>query len=371
MLKRLTWAEISLKDYAYNLSQIKKLVGPKVKLMAILKANAYGHGAVELACQAEKWGASYIGIVCLYEAEELREAGIKLPILILNYIDPKQAEKAIDLGCTLNIMDEEVLKAVDKYARKKGKRVKIHVKIDSGMHRAGMVPEDALKFIPKIENYKNIVLEGIFTHLATSDEKDLNLTRKQLSIFRKLLKSLKVKGIRPPLIHAANSGATLRLPKSYFDMVRPGIISYGLVPSCDFTLPFKPKPILSWKTIIAQIRDIGKGETVGYGRTFKASKKTLVGLIPVGYGDGLRRALSNRWHVLVKGQKAPILGRISMDQTSIDVTQIPRIKVGDEVVIIGKQGKEKITADKMAAKQGTINYEVVTSLAARVSRIYS
>lgn len=370
MLDRLTYAEINLKNFQYNFSQVKKLVGPEVKIMSIVKAIAYGHGAVEIARNAEETGASYFGVVCLYEARQLRQNGIKLPILILNYTDTDSLNDCLDLDITLNIMHENILKSLDKLAGKKNKKAKIHVKIDSGMHRLGLMPDEALKFIPKIENYKNIILEGIFTHFATSDEADLDFTYEQLKTFKKVINTLAERKIRPRFIHAANSAAILRFPESYFNMVRPGIIQYGMLPSGDFKPPFTPKPVMSLKSRIVQIRKIGKGETVGYGRTFTAKKETLVGAIPVGYADGFRRSPNNWGQVLVKGKFAPLLGRVSMDQSSIDLTGIPDVKVGDEVVLIGTQGKNRITAESAAKTIGTINYEVTSAIASRVSRKY-
>lgn len=370
MLDRLCWAEINLKNYAYNFNCLKKHVGTKVKVMAVVKANAYGHGAVEIAKYAEKIGYSSFGVVCLYEAKVLRENSISKPILILNYTDPDAVAYTVDHNITLNVMDEQVLKVVDRYARKKKKIVRVHVKIDSGMHRLGLAPEQALRFVPKIEQYKNIALEGIFTHFATSDEKNLDFAYTQLTQFQKVLGQLVQKGIRPPLIHAANSAATMRIPQSHFDMVRPGIASYGLSPSSDFRLPLKLKPVLSLKTKIVQIRKITKGESVGYGRGFIATRDTLVASLPIGYADGFRRAPANFGSVMVKGLKVPILGRVSMDQSSVDVTGVPNILVGDEVVIIGKQGNTEISAESVARQIGTINYEVVAALAERVFRIY-
>jgi Alr-MurF fusion protein len=375
MLNRLVWAEICSTYYAHNVRSVKKLIGPRVKLMAVVKANAYGHGAVGIAKFAQKLPVNYLGVVCLYEARELRNNGINLPILILNYIDPEAACVASDLDVTVNCMSLDVLKALDSHARKLGKRAKIHVKIDSGMHRAGLMPDQALKFIPKIEKYKNIILEGIFPHFATSDESDLSFTRQQNLIFQNLVTKLKNTGINPPIFHAANSGATLRLPEAYYDMVRPGICLYGLsptggAPAGEFKFPFKLKPVLELKTKIIQIRTIRKGESVGYSRKFIAAGKTVVGLLPVGYADGFRRA-PGRWeYVLVRDQKAPVLGRISMDQTSVGLTGIEDVAVGDEVVLIGSQGNETISADLVAKWLGTINYEVVSSLASRVSRVY-
>lgn len=374
MLDRLCFAEISLANYAYNFSQIRKLVGAKVKIMAVVKANAYGHGAVPIAKIALDLGARYLGVVCLYEARELRRANIKTPILILNYTDPKSVREALKLKLTLTVMDKVVLKTIDIEARKLSQKAKIHIKADTGMHRGGAMPEEALKLVKSAENYKNVYLEGIFTHFATSDEKDLSFAEKQLEVFNKLLRpclptdrSLKK---RPPLIHAANSAATLRLPSAYFDMVRPGIIMYGLPPSHDFKLPFAPRPVMSLKAVIAQIKRLKTGETVGYGRTWKAKRETLMALLPIGYADGYSRALSNCWHVLINGKKASIIGRISMDQTVADITGIPKVKAGDQAVIMGKQGKEEITATDIAKQIGTINYEVVAKIASRVSRIY-
>lgn len=373
MPDRLSFAEIDLSNYAYNFSQIRKLIKGRTLspiVMAVVKANAYGHGAIQIAKKALQIGAGYLGVVCLYEARELREAKIKAPILILNYTDPNSVREALKLKLTLTVMDEEVLNAIDKEAKKLNQKAKIHIKVDTGMHRGGALPDEALRLISSLENYKNVYFEGIFTHFATSDEKNLSFTHHQLSVFNKLLRSLKEKSMTPPLIHAANSAATLRLPSTYFDMVRPGIISYGLSPSHDFKLPFTPKPVMSLKTTIAQIKRLKKGETVGYGRTWKAKTETLMALLPIGYADGYSRSLSNNWHVLIKGKKAPLIGRISMDQTVVDITNIKNVKVSDEVVIIGKQGKEEITADDIAKQTGTINYEVVAKIASRVSRVF-
>lgn len=367
MKQRLVWAEMSLANLAYNFSSIKKLVRPKVKIMGVVKANAYGHGSIPIAKHLEKLGANFLGVACMYEAQELRQAGVKLPILILGYTDPKSVKEAFGLNITLNVMDELVLKELDKQARKKAVKAKIHLKIDTGMHRLGLLPEEALKFISVLESYQNIELEGIFTHFASADEKDLSFTKEQLKTFQNFINKLPS---RPSLIHAANSAATLRFPSSYFSMVRTGKILYGPLPAGSFEIPFISKPILSLKTQVVQIRFISKGETVGYGRTFKAKKDTLVAAIPVGYADGFRRAPKNFGYVLIGGQKAPLLGRVSMDQSSINITNIPEVKVGDEVVIIGKQGKEEITVEEVAKRLGTINYEVVTALSNRVTRIY-
>lgn len=374
-MDRLAIAEISLSAYQHNLDLLRSYLKPTTKLMAVLKANAYGHGAIPLAKHAEQSGVDYLGVVCLYEAKQLRQAKITLPILILNYIDPESVQEAIDLDIAITVMDEDVLQEAVTYATKTDKKASVHVKVDSGMHRAGVSIDSAHSFIRAVAATEHILLEGIFTHFATADEDDLSFANAQLARFTSLIDQLNKEGITPPLIHAANSAATLRLPQSHFSMVRPGIATYGLSPSGK---PFtdhmgnivKLLPILTLKTRIVQIREIQKGESVGYGRTFVASKPTRVALLPIGYGDGVRRGPQRQEHVLVRGKRAPILGCISMDQTSIDVTDIPDVFIHDEVVLIGKQDPEHISADEIAGTLGTINYEVVTALSSRVTRTY-
>lgn len=337
--------------------------------MPVVKANAYGHGLERIAQEAEKAGADWLGCVCLAELERIRLAKVKLPVLILNYLDPGGITEALELKATINVMDEDVLQAVDRLSKKSGIVTPVHVKFDTGMHRAGCLPESGIKLIKKIEKYRNVKLEGIFTHLATSDEKDLKYTLDQLALFERIIKKLSEYGIKPPLIHTANSAASLRLPQSHYSIVRPGIITYGLPPSHDFQLPFTPKAVLSLKTIVVQIREVCKGEAVGYGRQFVASKKTRIGLLPVGYGDGFRRGPKNPGFVLVNGKKVPILGRVSMDQISIDLTYV-RARLGDEAVLIGEQESQSITVDDVARNIKTINYEVVTGIMDRVYRRY-
>ncbi|MEP7166387.1 MAG: alanine racemase [Candidatus Woesebacteria bacterium] len=372
MYRRLAIAKIDLSAYSYNLQEIRKLLSPATKIMAVVKANAYGHGAIEIAKTAQKLNIDYLGVVCLYEAQELRNAGVTLPILILNAIDTEAAYAAIDLDVSLTVMDQELLMAVDLYTQKKGIKAKVHVKIDSGMHRAGVSPEDAIPFIQKVEACAGVTLEGVFTHFAMADDADLTFTKQQLSVFTQIIEELKKIGITPPLIHAANSAATLKLPESHFSLVRPGIISYGLHPNPGaFDVPFTPKPVMRLQTQIVQLREIAVGESVGYGRTFVAKRPTKVALLALGYGDGFRRAPQNFGEVLVRGMRAPLIGRVSMDQSSIDVTDIPNVSLYDEVVLIGSQGSEEISADDVAQKIGTINYEVMTGIAARVERVYS
>jgi alanine racemase len=374
-LPRLVTAQINLSNYAHNIAEIKKLLAPHIKIMSVIKANAYGHGAIGIAKHAQQLGVDYLGVICLYEAKELRTAGITMPILILNYIDPDAALEAVNLDVSVTVIDADVVAALSEYAQKTGKKPKIHVKVDTGMHRSGVVMEKAVELIEKVADDGHLELEGIFTHFATADDTDLSFARQQLDTFTKLIESLKEKDINPPLIHAANSAATIQLPESHFTMVRPGVLTYGLHPyglndPVAFKVPFEPKPVMRLTTQVISHKTIQAGESVGYGRGFIADRKTKVALIPIGYADGFRRAPQNFGEILVKGQRAPLLGRVSMDQSSIDVTNIPDVKVGDEVVIIGSQGSETISAEDVAAKLGTINYEVMCGLAARVTRVY-
>ncbi|HZZ98803.1 MAG TPA: alanine racemase [Candidatus Saccharimonadia bacterium] len=375
MLDRLVVAEIDLSAYAHNISILRSHLSAATKLMAVLKANAYGHGLVPIALHAEKIGVDYLGVVSLGEARTLRKAGLKLPILILNYIDPEGAIEAVKLHVDITVMDDEVLGALGKHLNKTHGRAKIHIKVDTGMHRAGVMPSDVLKFAQRVNKTKGITLQGLFMHFSTADDADLSFAKKQLDVFQSVIQELHENGIRPPVIHAANSAATLTLPQSHFSMVRPGIATYGLSPFgkdhpgyAKFTKQFVP--ILSLKTQIVQIRTIKVSESVGYGRTFIAKRKTRIALLPVGYGDGFRRAPQNAKEVLVRGKYAPILGRVSMDQTSIDITDIPTAKLHDEVVLIGTQGKNAISAEQVGDTTGTINYEVVTALSERVARTY-
>lgn len=367
---RLVEAHIDLQAYSRNLSSVRSLLKRGTKVMAVVKGNAYGHGIVQIAKTAEKLGVEYLGVVCLFEARQIRDAGVKTPVLLLNYTDQESLEEAVDLGLAVNVIDRDVLTKLSSIAKKKGRSVSVHVKIDTGMHRLGVMPSEAVSFIKKVVSKENIYLEGIFTHFADADGEDLSFTYEQLQVFKKVIDELADKGIKPPLIHAANSAATLRVPESHFTMVRPGKILYGPLPKANYSLPILSEQILTLKTKIVQIRKIKKGESVGYGRTFVAKREMYIAALPVGYADGFRRAPKNFGEVLVRGRRAQLVGRVSMDQSSIDVTGIEGVSVGDEVIIIGKQGNEEISAQQVADQIGTINYEVTTSLAERITRVY-
>lgn len=370
-LERLAWCEISKKNIQSNIEQIKKFVGPKVSLMAVVKANAYGHGAVETAKIALDAGVEILGTSSFGEAKQLRVASIKSPIVILGFTPAQNYLDMVRNEITVTIRSLDVARALSTAARREEKLSYVWVKVDTGMHRLGLNPSEVLFFIKKVQNLPNINITGIFTHFAQADDPNISFSKKQLSAFEQLLLELEKEGIHVPLISAANSSATFKLPDSHFDLVRIGIALYGLKPEAGFDYGVDFKPALEFKTQITQIIELAEGESVGYGREFVAKAPTLIATLAVGYGDGFRRAPKNWGEVLIKSQRAPIVGRISMDQSAVDITKLKGdIRRGEEVVLIGKSGTEQILAEEVAEKLGTISYEVVSSISARVPRIY-
>ncbi len=369
---RPTWVEIDLGAIAANCRQIKQRIGPNVELLASLKADAYGHGALRVAQTVLHNGASRLGVATLSEAAPLRQAGITAPILIFGYLPSWQMREAVRLGVTVTIYSLEGVRALSQAAQSLGTEAAAHLKIDSGMGRLGMRTEDYAsiqRVAAEAQSLPGVKLEGIFTHFACADSADQTHTHLQLARFNQVLAALEEAGLRPPLVHAANSAATLTLPESHFGMVRVGIALYGLHPSDEVRLPAGFQPALSFKTQIAQVKDIPAGECISYGCTFITPTDMRIAVIPVGYADGFRRAPTNWGEVLVRGQRAPVVGRVCMDQSMIDVSHIPGVTTGDEVVLIGQQGAETMTAEAVAARLGTINYEVVSEILARVPRV--
>jgi Alr-MurF fusion protein len=369
---RPTWVEIDLSAIAHNTRQIQSLVGPNVHILASLKADAYGHGALKVARTVLLNGANMLGVATVSEAAPLREAGIQVPILVFGYVPHWQMREAVHLRLTLTLYSIESAQALSRAAQALNQTTRVHVKIDTGMGRLGIRAEriaEIVQLLHEIINLPRLELEGIFTHFAMADTQDQTHARKQLSRFQHVLQCIEEKHIRPPLIHAANSAAILSLPEAHFDMVRPGIALYGLDPSSEVRLPAEFRPALSFKTQIAQVKDIPEGESISYGCTYITDRSTRVAILPVGYADGFRRAPTNWGSVLVHEQEAQLLGRVCMDQSIIDISHIPHARVGDEVVLIGRQGTVSLTAEQVARRLGTINYEVVSEILARVPRV--
>lgn len=370
-----TWLEVSKSAIQYNLGQFRKIIGPHVKLMVVVKSNAYGHGMIPIAKLAFNFGADWLGVVNLDEALELRKAKINHPILVLSYFpwDLEKVKKAIKLKIDLPVYDLKIARLLSKIASKLQKQARIHIKIDTGTSRLGVQIKDAVNFVKKFQKLKNLKIIGIFSHYASSEEKDQTFTNQQTERFRNLLEKLRQDGINIPLAHIACSASTLINPQTHFEMVRVGVAMYGLWPSQNtkkLASKIILRPALTWKTKIIQIKKIAKKVAVGYGCTFKTKRVTKLAILPCGYFEGYFRLLSNKGEALVAGKRCRILGRVCMNLMMVDVTKIKNAKVGDEVVLIGKQGSQEISADKIAKKIGTINYEVVAKINPTLPRIY-
>ncbi len=365
---RPTWAEVDLEAIANNIRLLADLAAPS-KIMAVLKADAYGHGTIKVARTVLNNGAAWVAVATLGEAVQLRKAGIDAPILVMSYMPAWQAHEAIGHNIRATIFSQEMAQAFSQAAADINQTAYIHVKVDSGMGRLGLLPYEVIPFLQAIALLPNLKVEAIYTHFATADETDLTLAKEQLSRFQTLLTQLTEAGLRPPLAHAANTAAMLNLPDARFDLVRPGIGLYGLQPSQTTPLPKGFRPALTFKSTVGQVKTLPPNSPVGYGATYYTQSEETIAIIPVGYADGFRRGPYTWGEVLVKGQRAPLVGRVSMDQAAINVTHIPNVRQGDEVVLIGQQGRETITAEEVAAHLGTINYEVVSGLLARVPRV--
>jgi len=369
---RPTWLEIDAAALANNVAAVKRRLAPGCLLAAVVKANAYGHGAVPTTQALLVAGADRCAVATLGEGRELRVGGVSAPVLVLGYAPGHLAAAAVRDDITLTVMDVETAQAIDATAAALGTRAVVHVKVNTGMNRLGIAPEDAPEFLHALASLRHVTVEGIFTHFATSDT-DRAFAREQFARFDAMLARLAAMGLRPPLAHAANSAAILTMPETHLEMVRCGIALYGLDPDVDDTpLPEDFVPALSWKAEIAQVRRLGPGDAVSYGREFVAAQPMTVATIPVGYADGFPRRPLTWGSVLVHGEFAPILGRVCMDQCVIDVTaQAARgpVRQGDEAVLIGRQGSRELSAAEAGRRIETINYDVVSRILARVPRV--
>lgn len=365
-----TWAEIDLDAIDYNLKAYQKHVGPQVEVIAVVKANAYGHGAMPVARAALQAGATRLAVHRAVEGAELRRAGIQAPILVMGYTPPDGAQLVAENNLTPSLITAEFASALSGQAQALGRSIPVHIKVDTGMGRYGLLPPEVVPFAQSLLQLPGLRLEGLFTHFATADALDPVHTLAQLSVFEEVIAGLEAAGIHIPLVHAANSAAAMRLPQAHFNAVRPGIAMYGMNPSSEWPPVFEIRPALALKSRISRVRRLPAGTGISYGRTFITPEEMEVGLVPVGYGDGYHRILSNKSVVLVHGKRARLLGRVCMDQFVIDLRGIPGVQQDDEVVLVGSQGDERISAEEVAALAGTINYEVTTSLLPRVARVY-
>lgn len=378
IIQKRTWAQIDLDAAAHNLAVIRRRIGEKPLLCCVIKADAYGHGAVRLAKEYEALGADWLALSNIEEALQLRRAGVSLPMLVLGYTPPEAALELAENNISQCAYSAEYCAALSENAVRSGVSVKIHIKADTGMSRLGFYFQDAVRDAAAVEEITaacrlpGLIPEGIFTHFAVSDggADGEAYTRRQLSCFTALVAALGEKGVTFPICHCANSGATLDYPESYLDMVRAGVILYGLEPSEDVAQPDDFRPVLSLKTVISHVKEIEPGTDVSYGRTYTAQSRVRVATVPIGYADGYSRQLSNRGFMLVHGVRCPILGKVCMDQCMIDVSAVPAAQVGDTVTVIGRDGGGEITVDELAALLGTIHYEIVCGISKRVTRVY-
>ena len=359
--------EIDVEALASNVRLLKAHLGGYVGIMAVVKANAYGHGAVTVARTALRNGAACLAVANMDEALELRAAGIAAPILVLSYIPAFAIPQAIQQDISVALFDLELARQYEAAARNVKGRLKTHIKVDSGMGRLGVLPKDALGLFRCLQAMKRLEMEGIYTHFSCAGE-DAAYTAAQLATFKAVLTSIQAGGFSFKYIHAANSAAVIASREACFNLVRPGLLLYGLKPSKQPDALTGLRPVMSWKTVVAQVKTLPANSNIGYGSSYRTGGEETIAVLPVGYADGLRRSPQTWREVLVRGKRAPLVGRVSMEKTTINVTHIPNARAGDEVALMGRQGDEEIGADEIAGWLGTVSYELVTTISPRVPR---
>ena len=373
-----SWLEVDAGAYRHNLRFLRSLVGPDVELSAVVKSNAYGHGLEQIARLAVDGGADSFCVHALEEAQALRRLGFAQDVLIMGHVPWTRLEEAVAEDFRLVLYDEESARRLAEIAGLTGRRPRVHLKIETGTHRQGLADAELARLLDRLESSPEIDIEGVYTHFADiEDTTDHSYAGEQLERFRAEVAELERRGHRPRRRHTACSAAALLFPETHFDMVRVGISQYGFWSSKETRLSFEhsrgagegPRPVLSWKARISQVKEIPQGASVGYGRTWQATRPTRLAILPIGYSDGYDRGLSNAAYALVKGQRAPVRGRICMNLTMIDVTDIPDVGIEDEVVLLGRSGGEEVSAETLASLAGTLHYEIVTRIAPHLPRL--
>ncbi|MFH0820964.1 MAG: alanine racemase [Candidatus Peregrinibacteria bacterium] len=370
----LTWVEISKNALTNNLKAFRRVVGKSVTLAPVVKANAYGYGLVPCARVFEKGGADYLCVNALFEAEALRQAGVKLPILILGYTPLSELREAVKLKTDLTVYNLETIQALAKL----GKSVRLHLKIETGTHRQGVEMKDLPAMLRLLKHHPQLKLTGVSTHFANVEDRvNSHYAFHQLRRFEEVKRILEAEGMAPRFYHTASSAAAILFPETRFNFIRLGIVGYGLWPSEKTRtaarrsgMNLELKPALTWKTMVTQVKEVKKGAFIGYGCAHQMPRDGKIAVLPVGYYDGYPRSLGNRAHVLIRGKKAPVVGRICMNMFMVDVTAIPNVRLEDEVVLLGKQEREEVTAEQHAEWSETINYEVTTRINERIPRIF-
>lgn len=368
---RPTRVEVDLDAIASNVALACRIAGPGTEVMAVVKADAYGHGAVPVARVALRAGVSWLGVAIPEEAVPLRAVGLTSRILVLGPIAPEQADLVAAHALEQCVSDPTQAEALDRAARTHGRILSLHLKVDTGMGRVGLPPKEVYDAAERIRALPSVRLRGLMTHFAEAEAEEPAFAREQLRRFAEAIAALREAGIDHPIRHAANSAALLFLPEARLDLVRPGIMLYGCHPrGGQNAFEAGLRPALRFRTAISHLAAVPRGASVSYGRTFVAPRDLMVATLPVGYADGWGRLLSNRGQVLIRGRRVPVIGRVCMDMTMVDVTDLPEVRLGDEAVLIGRQGAEEITADEVAEAQGTISYEVLCRIGPRVPRLH-
>lgn len=372
----LTWVEISRQHLTNNIKTFKKLAGTKCVLCPTVKANAYGHGLKECAPIMVAAGADWLGVNALFEAIALREAGIKVPIYIMGYVALEELERVVEQGFQLVVYNRQTLTRLSKICKKSGKPAFTHLKLETGTNRQGVLKKDLAAMLKFYKHEPLLRLTGVATHFANiEDTTDHSYARHQLKNFKEMIGIIEVAGPQPIYKHCANTAATVLFPETHFNLIRTGIGNYGLWPSAETNIvangqnkKFALQPVMTWKTRVAQIKDVGAGALIGYGCTYKARQKMRLATLPVGYYDGYDRKLSNIAHVLIHGKPAAVRGRVFMNMIVVDVTKIPEVKLEDEAVLLGRQGDQELSAEQLAEWCGTISWEMITRINERIMR---
>jgi alanine racemase len=366
---RPTVAEIDLGSLEFNYRQLQKRIPEGVKFLAVVKADAYGHGAIPISRKLERLGVAYLGVALAEEGVELRKGGVKAPILILGGIYEEGVDQVLQYNLTPVVFQKETLRFLIKAAERWQKKVRVHLKVDTGMGRLGVPLNLWPTFLKELKRFPKIEIEGILSHFSMTDEKE-SFTTHQWREFQKAVALAKEKGISYKYLHIANSATIIASPSYLGNLVRPGIMLYGVYPSSTFQGLIQLKPIMTLKTHIHFLKSVAPGTRISYGGTFITKRESLIATLPIGYADGYSRHLSNQGQVLIRGKRAPVIGKVCMDFTMVDVTEIPNVSVGDEVILIGRQGKEQITVGEIAEKINSISYEVLCLIGKRVPRVY-
>ena len=366
---RPTVGEVDLGALEFNYRQIKKRIPEDVKLLAVVKADAYGHGAVPVSLRLEKLGVEYLGVAIPEEGVELRKGGVRAPILVLGGIFGAELDQIFRFHLTPVIFRKDALRALSQEAERRRKRVKVHLKVDTGMGRLGVPLSLWSDFLREVRRLPKIDVEGILSHFSMTD-KEKGFTHNQWKAFQRAVAIARELGISPWYLHMANSATLTAFPAYASRLVRPGIMLYGSYPSPAFCSLISLKPVMTLKTRIHFLKSVPPGTKISYGGTFQTRRESLIATLPIGYADGYSRHLSNQGEVLVKGKRAPVVGRVCMDFVMVDVTDIPRVSIGEEVVLMGRQGREQITPEEIAEKIHSISYEVLCSIGRRVPRVY-